>query len=626
MPLKADALPPKALFDSAVHYEIPVFQRPYVWSEVDQWAPLWEDVQRVVLKVLDAGEDPDALERVGGHFLGAIVFKSKPASSGDVTRHSVIDGQQRTTTLQLLLDAAQKVFETLGYVDDAEALNELTFNSANRFRNKPDRLKLWPSRLDRDAFAAVMDAADTTAFGDHRVVQAHNFFKSEIHAWITDTNSGAVGDELQRVRALTDVLQSRLYVVAINLSGHDDSQLIFETLNDRGTPLLKADLVKNWVFQQGERLRADIENWPEKFWSEFDDEWWREEVAQGRHLRSRIDTFLQYWLTMRTRNEVLTDDTFRRFVEYAEALMTTVTAAEGLLSELLLDARKYRELAQKPSDTAAGRFHRTVVQEFELAATTPLLLWIISDNHKIPEDQITIALSALESWVIRRTLLRYTMKDVNKTMVSILSMFDKDGADKIGTLVRGFLTIQTADARLWPTDSELVERVPELRMYANIRQNRLRVVLERIEQLLRTKRHESVTIAEPLQIEHVMPQKWRKHWDENPSLDDAATRRRDSAVNTLGNLTLVTQGLNGSLSHRPWTDSEAVKVAPTGKEAGRGKRSLLSKFSVLVLNKEIIDRHAETWTESDINNRSVELAKSICEAWPGPNPIASTTP
>ena len=624
--MKADALPPKALFDSAVHYEIPVFQRPYVWSEVDQWAPLWEDVQRVTHKVLAAGDDPDLVERVGGHFLGAIVFKSKPPSSGDVTRHSVIDGQQRTTTLQLLLDAAQKVFETLGHVDDAEALNELTFNSAKRFRSTPARFKLWPSRLDRDVFAAVMDAADTTAFGDHRIVQAHNFFKVEILEWITAANIDVKGDQPERVRALTDVLQSRLYVVAINLSGHDDSQLIFETLNDRGTPLLKADLIKNWVFQQGEQLRADIEDWPEKFWSEFDDEWWREEVAQGRHLRSRIDTFLQYWLTMRTRDEVLTDDTFSRFVEYAAALMTTAITAEGLLNELLLDARKYRTLAQQPSDTAAGRFHRTVVREFELAATTPLLLWIISDNHKIPEDQIEIALSALESWVIRRTLLRYTMKDVNKTMVSILSMFDKDGANEIGTLVRGFLTVQTADARLWPADDEMIERVPELRMYANIRQNRLRLVLERIEKLLRTKRHENVSINEPLQIEHVMPQKWRTNWDDQPPLEEAATRRRDSLVNTLGNLTLVTQGLNGSLSNRPWTDSEAQVVAPTGKEAGRGKRSMLNKFSVLVLNKDIIDTHVDTWTEADIKKRSIELAKNVCEVWPGPIPMGKATP
>ncbi|MFF0281702.1 DUF262 domain-containing protein [Rhodococcus aetherivorans] len=626
--VRADALAPKALFDSAVHYEIPVFQRPYVWSEEDQWAPLWEDVQRVAGKVIAAGEDPDALETVGGHFLGAIVFKSKPPVSGDVTRHAVIDGQQRTTTLQLLLDAAQAIFESLGYEDEAEALEELTVNSAKRFRGKPAQFKLWPSRSDREAFAAVMGGEDTAAFGDHRIVEAHRFFQHEIRTWITadeEETTAVVGTRLQRVQALTDVLQSRLYVVAINLSGHDDDQLIFETLNDRGTPLLKADLIKNWIFQQGERVHADIDSWPDKFWSEFDDDWWREEVAQGRHLRSRIDTFLQYWLTMRTREEVLTDDTFRRFTEHAAALMVTADAAEALLTELLRDAEKYRTLAQMPPTTAAGRFHRRVIQEFELAATTPLLMWIISDNHHIPEEQVETALSALESWVIRRTLLRYTMKDVNRMMVSMLSLLDAAPADTVGAEVGRYLAAQTADARLWPTDDEVVERIPDLRMYANLRQSRLRVVLEAVEQLLRTERHEKVSIDDPLQIEHVMPQGWRKHWDDHPPLDDKAAQARDRLVNTLGNLTLVTQKLNGSLSHRPWTDTEAEQVAPTGKDAGRGKRSLLNKFSVLVLNKEIIDDHPETWTNADISKRSMHLAEKICQVWPGPERFVGTT-
>ncbi|MDJ0417169.1 DUF262 domain-containing protein [Rhodococcus opacus] len=179
---------------------------------------------------------------MGGHFLGAIVFESKPPVSGDVTRHSVIDGQQRTTTLQLLLDAAQSVFADLGHGNQAEALEELTLNGAKRFRGKPEQFKLWPSRTDRRAFAAAMDSLDTSTFDEHRVVEAHLFFQKEIRTWITgtDEDSEPIGTEEYRVRALTDVLQSRLYVVAINLSGHDDDQLIFETLNDRGTPLLKA--------------------------------------------------------------------------------------------------------------------------------------------------------------------------------------------------------------------------------------------------------------------------------------------------------------------------------------------------------------------------------------------------
>ncbi|MFI9636681.1 DUF262 domain-containing protein [Nocardia sp. NPDC051929] len=624
--MKADALAPRALFDGAVHYEIPVFQRPYVWSEEDQWAPLWQDVRRVAERVVEANGDQDTLKEIGGHFLGAIVFKSKPAISGDVTRHAVIDGQQRTTTLQLLLDAAQKAFTDLGYADEGEALEELTVNAAKRFRGKPEQFKLWPSRSDREAFAAALVQTDSGQYSEHRVAEAHQFFSTEIRTWISGEHEEGepkpVGTEKQRVEALTDVLQSRLLVVAINLSGHDDDQLIFETLNDRGTPLLKADLIKNWVFQQGERLHADIDSWPDRFWSDFDDDWWRDEASQGRHLRSRIDAFLQYWLTMRTREEILVEETFRAFIQYASDHMTTVESAEALLSELIRDAETYRTLAECPPDTAAGRFYRRVIQELELAATTPLLMSIISGNHQVPDDQIELALDALESWVIRRTLLRYTTKDVNRFMVSVLAILDGIEPEKVGTALFGYLSVQRAETRLWPSDDELQEYLPTLRIYKTIRQSRLRVVLEAIEQRLRSERHESVSLSGPLQIEHVMPQKWQQHWDQQPPLTGEAARERDRLVNTLGNLTLVTQKLNGSLSHRPWTDSETQLIAPTGREAGKGKRSLLSKFSLLVLNKELIDDHPDAWTDTDIVKRSAELTRLICQEWPGPHQFA----
>lgn len=113
-----------------------------------------------------------------------------------------------------------------------------------------------------------------------------------------------------------------------------------------------------------------------------------------------------------------------------------------------------------------------------------------------------------------------------------------------------------------------------------------------------------------------MPRTWTTHWDETPPLSPEDAVERSRRVNTLGNLTLVTQKLNGSLSHRPWTDSEAAEVAPTGKEAGLGKRSLLDRYSLLVLNKTLIAEHPTEWTEEDIRERGAELARRVCENWP----------
>ncbi len=257
--MKADALTPRDLFDGKVQFEIPSFQRPYVWSEEDQWAPLWSDVKRLALKLIAAGQDSEAIDEVGAHFLGAVVLKELSNHAGDVARSAVIDGQQRMTTLQILLDAAHAAVVELGYEEEAEFLEDLIVNSAKRFAGTKDRFKLWPSRADRAAFEAAMDD-DAVPGPEHRITEAHRFFVAEVRRWIiegADEGETPVGAQDERARALSHVLQQRLFIVAINLGLSDDDQLIFETLNDRGTPLLAADLIKNWIFQRGTELGAD---------------------------------------------------------------------------------------------------------------------------------------------------------------------------------------------------------------------------------------------------------------------------------------------------------------------------------------------------------------------------------
>ena len=236
------ALTPRELFDGTVCYEIPPFQRPYVWNEEDQWQPLWNDIERVATDLTAAREED---REVSPHFLGAVVIKQLAAVAGDPARHSVIDGQQRLTTLQILLDAVQLVTQEHGDEDDAETLMELVANHARRFKGSSKRFKLWPSRTDRIAFEHVMDNSLAVAgeMTTSRIAQAHDFFCGAVKEWATvpgDPQAGPV-----RLGLLAEVVQQQLVIVCINLDQKDDDQLIFETLNDRGTPLLAADLIKN---------------------------------------------------------------------------------------------------------------------------------------------------------------------------------------------------------------------------------------------------------------------------------------------------------------------------------------------------------------------------------------------
>lgn len=609
------ALTPRELFDGTVCYEIPPFQRPYVWNEEDQWQPLWSDIERVAGALEDAR---DGQGQVAPHFLGAVVIKQLVAAAGDPARHSVIDGQQRLTTLQILLDAVQLVTEEHGDEDDAETLMELVANNAKRFRGTSKRFKLWPSRIDRPAFEHVMDN-DLEILQEHaesRIAAAHDFFCGCVREWAGLEVGGEPGHAVGRLRLLAEVVQQQLVVVAINLDQKDDDQLIFETLNDRGTPLLAADLIKNMIFQKGEDLSADVGAWGEKYWADFDEDWWRQEVQQGRLFRSRIDLFLQYWLTMCTQDEIPAEKIFAYFREYASPHLTTAQKATQLLIELRRDADTFRGFAELDPSSAPGRFYARVVEGLELGATIPLLLWLISGNRDLPVGAVDRALGAVESWCVRRTLLRATMKDVNRFVIALIKHLDNLPTDQVGEGTAAFLLDQTADSRVWPTDDELTESVPESKLYGNIRQNRLCIVLSAVEQKRRSQRNEDVTLPANLQIEHIMPQKWRTCWSDGIANDPIASGNRDRLVQSIGNLTLLTGPLNAALSNRPWLDRDAAVATPGGPEAGKGKRSLIDKYSLLVLNKEIVQEHEKAWTEEDITARGQAIVKDIAAIWP----------
>lgn len=472
------------LFEGRKHYVIPAYQRPYVWNEEDQWAPLWDDIQRIAESYL-----VDACQPIQSHFLGAVVFELLQAGSAAITELDVIDGQQRLTTLQVLLKAVQGVLHCGGHEEESERLEELVLNKQAIYRGTSKRFKLSPSQANHAEFAHVMDANEPKTGIPGHIQGAYDFFYTEAKRWVTgvpdDDGMYPPRTAAERAEQLTETLANRLVVVAIDLTGDDDAQLIFETLNDRGTPLLKADLIKNWVFRHGQKIGADVNKWSKSLWEDFDTEWWREEITQGRLSRSRVDIFLHYWLTMRLRDEVKAELVFRTFVDYATPFMETSASAETFLTELRADADVYRGFGDLDAESAAGKFRTRIIETMELAVTTPIFLWAISPNHGIPDDQIEIGLAAVESWIVRRTLLQMTSKDLNKLVVALLKALAFVDPEHAGYEIRRFLSHQTANTREWPNDQQFISEVGSKRLYGSIKQNRIAVVLRAVEEYKR---------------------------------------------------------------------------------------------------------------------------------------------
>ena len=272
--MHTDILNPKDLFQKQVCYTIPTFQRPYVWSQENQWEPLWDDVRTVAESYLDELEHTgnnsvEAQARTKPHFLGAVVLQQVPTAAKDIEQREVIDGQQRVTTLQLLLDAIQQVCEKRDLKPAATRLSKLVTNDKDLIGNEGHQVfKLWPTRTDRDAFRHAMDnGLAVNDFEESLIVQAHEFFQEQVVKWLED----AVGSERDRIDALETAVTALLQMVVIDLNPQDDPNLIFETLNARGTPLEQSDLIKNFVLSQFPKESNGLGD----IWEGLDDVWWR---------------------------------------------------------------------------------------------------------------------------------------------------------------------------------------------------------------------------------------------------------------------------------------------------------------------------------------------------------------
>ncbi len=594
--MDTNILSPKALFQKDVRYTIPEFQRPYVWTQDNQWEPLWDDVRNVAEEYLEElerleNDSVKAQQQTKPHFLGAVVLQQVPTAAKDIEQREVIDGQQRVTTLQLMLDAIQVVCEELGLRPPATRLSKLVTNDKDLVGDESHHIfKLWPTRTDRDAFRHAMDnGLAVNDFEESLIVQAHEFFQQQVRKWLAD----GIGSELERVDALETAATVLLQLVVIDLDHRDDPNVIFETLNARGTPLEQSDLIKNFVlaqFPKGVNGGGDI-------WEGLDDPWWRREVRQGRLFRPRLDMLFNYWLVMRTSSEVPTPevppskvfDVFRRCAE--------VQQIDAIMSDVRHDLTNYRRFETGPRTLEEDQFYYRI-DVMQVGVFTPILLLLLSAEH---EARIG-AFRALESFLVRRMICRQTTKDYNRLTIELASRLLENGLSKADEVVSSFLKEQKSYSREWPSDETLAASLETSPLYRLLTRGRLRLVLEGIERQRRSKMAEQPDVPKNLTIEHLMPVSWGEYWLLPDDIDkEQAKQNRNGLIHTIGNLTLITQKLNSSLSNASWEN----------------KRHALLAHSVMNMNSELMNEF--TWEESSILCRSRDMAKLIAEHWPGPD-------
>lgn len=598
---------PDMVFMQPQRLTVPLFQRPYVWNEESQWKPLWEDIVRVTERFLSNTE-------IQPHFLGAVVLQQVLNPVGSLQERTIIDGQQRLTTLQLLLDALHREFLVAGAVQSATRIETLVRNQPAFCERNEDRFKVWPTNRDRSAFNAVMSADAPVAYekleDTHaRLVQAHRYFATQARLWMNE-NGG--DDAVGRAVGLEKAVRELLQIVVIDLGADENAQEIFETLNARGTPLTAADLIKNFVFQRLIESGTDVEAVYEGQWRDFETGFWETEIQAGRVRYPRSAVFLNQWLIAKTGEEIVAREVFARFKRYAD-FDSDISMIE-LVGQIHRSAVSYQAMvvgagaSSGPLSRVELFTYRTSALESEVIK--PFLLFLLDpDEPLVPSEQLFKALDVVESWMVRRMLVRATSQSYGQLVAELITQMRKCERSKVGDVVEEYLRDQAGNNRYWPDDQEIRDELETLLAYRRLRRGRVRMVLEAVEDHRRGWISDKQSLGservsrDQYAIEHVMPQQWLQHWDFSGG--PAEELERDRLVNTFGNLTLLTGRLNSKVSNGPWIGDNS-------------KRKGIHENDALFMNRDLLELAGDDWNESKIRQRTMEIAELIIDIWPVP--------
>ena len=587
--MKAEMVDLQTLFGKPVSYRIPQFQRPYAWKKGEQWVPLWDDVRNFAERCLHRQQNA----KLRPHFMGAIVLQRQNNASSEVEKRIVVDGQQRLTTLQLLIRAAQEVFASLDDSERANRLRRLTSNEKIYWaKNNDNETKIRQADPDdKDAFRIVIRTGEEGKI-DAGIRGAYKYFVGEIADWMDED----LMDRENRSNALEETLTKHFQTAAIDLDEDEEPHIIFETLNARGEPLKQSDLIKNTVMYKAEVVDDPVK--AKDLWGMFENAWWRDFTKEKNLKRIHLDRFLNYWMVVLTQKEVAPNRVAASFREYINPKNID---RKRSIEEVVAGVKKagwiYSHM-EEPIYPGIETFLKRI-KTMDVGVTMLLLLRLYT--AEVPEERRMRFVQALESYLVRRMLCGLGPNSLGKFFIEILGEMEPNNADTI--LIENFRQ-QTADGRLWPNDRKVHEELDENSMhYKGARQ---KMVMEAVEMHMRSDMAESLGNTSQLTVEHILPQKWKeKTWPLPSEVVDKeeATDNRNKAVKAIGNLTLTSEKLNASLSNGPWKE----------------KKETLGKHSGLFLNINLLKNPPAVWDESAIWKRSRQLAELVIEIWPGPD-------
>jgi uncharacterized protein with ParB-like and HNH nuclease domain len=568
-----------SFFQGTNQYQIPFFQRSYVWKK-DNWEELWDNVLEEK-QALSAGLDSE-------HFIGTIIIKQKLTETLGINPFDLIDGQQRLTSICILLKAIQD-----------SLLNEANKNFINSLlifvdANGKQHIRLSHSKIDTKYFTKIIlnqvNNIDLT-FEDYKEEFVDKFNNIEkCYAYFKSKTKDLDQNELM---AITNIVLQKLPVIHMALAKEDDVQQIFDTINSLGIKLTTGELLKNYLFASKNVEPYYNPCWETVFEDDEDDvKFWNDTKTAGRIPRTVIELFLHSFLTIKTEKLSKLESLFKEYKSYLKDFDDTEKI------EFSKELKEYAEIYRGfPSDLNLKDFAYLdyekrffyLIDKLDINTVMPLVLYIYKNiTDKTERKNI---LESLESYLVRRTICKLTTKNYNNLFVSIMGEMKKNN---VVTQIefKQILLNYKDDTNIMPSDEQL-----EIAFNSNQVINKYAEgILFCITLYLNTHKYmdNSTLNNDNLSLEHIMPKKWRNFWNKPKVTDE---NLRDHKLLTFGNLTVVKGKLNSSMRDSAWDK----------------KQKVLQQFSIFKITTDYLK--SSLWNEYTILQRATDLLTYSKEIW-----------
>lgn len=557
---------------AGTRFVVPVFQRPYSWDE-ENCEQLWEDI-------LSVGRGMGV-----PHFTGSVVWiQHGTMSAGGVTPLMLIDGQQRITTITLLVIALARFAKAHPERRLAFSFREIIGRGylVDEYKSGDDRYKLTLSQGDRETLRTLEENLENEDVEvdreSERLLSNLSFFEGLV-AGIDDPNVVWAGIQ-------------RLEVVSISLTqGQDNPQLIFESMNSTGKDLSSADLIRNFVLMGHEKQ------------DELYQTYWRpiETTLGASTYDSVFDEFVRDWLTVLYAPEPLTRrDVYQVFKHHFEAQGYGRTVpVENLLKELRRFASYYADITNgRSDDPEVGRLLARI-RRLDISVVDPLLMSMLDDfdHNAFGRDGLISMLATVESYLFRRTVCDCPTNSLQKFFSSLIGRLDRVQEDEGSSYVEAFeafLLNEAGTARRFPTDAEFADN---LRARDAYHFRRSLYLLSHLENSYHPKDERDFANG-AYTIEHIMPQNARAHAEWLDALGDVDDEGFEHLVHNIGNLTIT--AYNSELSDGTFAEKKARAVGGYDVEW-------------VAISSELKD--ADDWTPASIAARAERLVRRAVETW-----------